>query len=71
MRSEWLQLGPMKIEIHSFDPFHVVIRDLLSERECDSIRHSTESRLREYPAEKPQILLKMKKEWPIVRAMKK
>jgi len=33
--SEWLRLGPMKIQINSHDPAHAVIRDFFYERECD------------------------------------
>ena len=35
--SHWLRLGPMKIEINSQDPAHVVIKDLMSDSECDDI----------------------------------
>ena len=35
--SPWLRLGPMKVEVNSYDPFHVTIRELLYENECDEI----------------------------------
>ena len=35
--SEWLRLGPMKIQINSHDPAHAVIKDLMSDRECDGM----------------------------------
>ena len=33
--SDWLRLGPMKIQINSHDPAHAVIKDFFYERECD------------------------------------
>ena len=35
--SPWLRLGPIKMELNSFDPFHVVLRDLMTHEECDDV----------------------------------
>lgn len=35
--SPWLRLGPMKMEINSYDPFHVVFKDMLYYNEADNI----------------------------------
>ncbi len=35
--SAWLRLAPIKLEINSFDPYHVVLRELLYDHECDDI----------------------------------
>ena len=35
--SDWLRLGPMKIQINSFDPAHATIKNLLFDHECDSM----------------------------------
>ena len=35
--SDWLKLGPIKVEINSYDPFHATIRNLLFDHECDQM----------------------------------
>ena len=35
--SPWLRLGPMRVEINSYDPYHMTIRNLMFEHECDKI----------------------------------
>jgi len=34
--SEWLRLGPMKIQINSHDPVHAVIKEFFYDKECDA-----------------------------------
>lgn len=36
--SEWLHLGPMKIQTNSHNPFHAVIKELLFTHECENIQ---------------------------------
>ena len=33
----WLKLGPMKMELQNYDPYVVVIRELMFPNECDEI----------------------------------
>ena len=35
--SDWLRLGPMKIETNSYDPAHSTIKNMLYENECDVV----------------------------------
>ena len=41
--SDWLRLGPFKIEVNSYDPFHAVIRNLMFDNECDAIKDYLQS----------------------------
>ena len=36
--SNWLRIGPMKIQINSDDPYHAVIKELIYHNECDRIQ---------------------------------
>ena len=36
--SDWLRLGPMKIQINSHIPFHIVIKELIQGHECDRMQ---------------------------------
>ena len=35
--SDWLRLGPMKVEINSYDPAHATVKNLMYDHECDEI----------------------------------
>merc|ERR1719445_1376247 len=35
--SNWLKLGPLKVEINHYDPYHVTIHELMFENECDAV----------------------------------
>ena len=67
--SDWLRLGPMKIEIHSQNPYHAVIKELIYPHECDKIKIPLVYWLGEgrkgHPNHHPSL------EWTDIRVMKK
>ena len=67
--SYWLRIGPMKIQINSLDPFHLTVKELLYNHECDEIKKPLAPKLRTHQAKKPNRL--KRREWSDVRVMKK
>ena len=67
--SDWLRLGPMKIEIHSQNPYHSVIKELLYPHECDKLKvplvRLLDGRRKGHPQHQPSL------EWTDIRVMKK
>ena len=35
--SDWLKVAPLKFQINSYDPFHITIKQLIFDHECDEI----------------------------------
>ena len=69
-QSDWLRLGPMKIQVNSRNPFHAVIKELLYHHECDRIQTPLAWMLDERNKEQygtPQYSF----EWTDIRVMKK
>ena len=46
--SDWLRLGPMKIQLNSHNPYHVTIKELMYNNECDKIRGPLTKLLKNY-----------------------
>ena len=68
--SDWLRLGPMKIQVNSNDPYHAVIKELVYYHECDQIRQPLTGLLVKRDKEQygaPQYSF----EWTDLRVMKK
>ena len=62
----------MKIQINSYDPYHVVIKELLYNHECDQIVQPLAKHLKSHPDKATKNLsLLGNREWADVRVMKK
>ena len=68
--SSWLLLGPMKIQLNSLDPYHVTIKNIMYEHECDGIIAALGSKLRPWHGNKA-LMMKTAQEWEDIRVMKK
>ena len=68
--SDWLRLGPMKIQSNSHNPYHAVIKELIFRHECDGMRKPLGRKLDKRRTEdfgKPSKY----HEWADLRVMKK
>ena len=67
--SNWLRLGPMKVETKSMNPLHSVIKELIYPHECDKMSsplvHLLDKRRKNYKKPSPT------KDWTDIRVMKK
>ena len=68
--SDWLRLGPMKIQMNSHVPFHIVIKELVQVQECDRIRKPLVEKLDSRSKEKDG-KPSPSTEWNDIRVMKK
>ena len=69
-KSDWLRLGPMKIQVNSYDPYHAVIKQLIFNHECDRIQKPLVRLLEARSVEKYGIPADST-EWIDIRVMKK
>ena len=72
MNSDWMRLGPMKIEFIWNDPQIVLIKDLLYEHECNVVTGNLASKLKNWNVYRDPAKLETNiKTWSDVRIMKK
>ena len=69
--SDWLRLGPMQAQQNGYDPYHIVVKNLLFTNECDSITKMVESKFTGWTATKIHQPMKKGDAWTNVRVMKK
>ena len=69
--SDWLQLGPMQVQLNEYDPYHIAVKNLLFPNECDSISRMLESKFQGWTGSKNDQPMKAKDSWTDVRVMKK
>ena len=71
--SDWLRLGPMKIQVNSENPSNLVIKELIYQHECDQMQKPLPKLLDKRSREshgKPNVEEK-NTEWIDIRVMKK
>ena len=76
--SDWLRLGPMKIQLNSDNPYHVTIKELMYNNECDQIGGPLTKLFKDYTnytfnaySKSPDVPGRPLIEWSDVRVMKK
>ena len=69
--SDWLRLGPMKIQLNSHNPYHVTIKELMYNNECNQIRGPLTKLLKNHYSKSPDVPGRSHIKWSDVRVMKK